>query len=124
MTIQVLCDVHIARKVVRYFDQKGCKAVHVNDILDSWYTKDADISDYANQHGFTVITKDVDFKHSHILKRQPSRLLKIDLGNISTQRLLDRLDAHYDDIVNAFQAPVCMVELGSNYLRVTLPGGD
>lgn len=40
MTFKVLCDVHIAFKVVRFFKEKGYEAIHVNDILDSYYTKD------------------------------------------------------------------------------------
>lgn len=44
MTLRVLCDVHIAYKVVRFFEEKGYESIHVNDILDGFYTKDRDIS--------------------------------------------------------------------------------
>lgn len=33
--MKVLCDVHIARKVARFFEGEGIEAIHVNDILDS-----------------------------------------------------------------------------------------
>ena len=84
MTFKVLCDVHISFKVVRFFERRGHHAVHVNDILDGYHTKDSDISNYADENGFTVMTKDADFQNSHFVKIQPSRLLKISLGNIPT----------------------------------------
>ncbi len=44
MTFRILCDVHIAYKVVRFFKNKGYEAIHVNDILDGFHTKDADFT--------------------------------------------------------------------------------
>jgi len=41
--MKILCDVHIAKKVVRFFQEQGIESVHVNDILDSWFTKDESI---------------------------------------------------------------------------------
>ncbi|HMO41250.1 MAG TPA: DUF5615 family PIN-like protein [Saprospiraceae bacterium] len=118
MTFRILCDVHIAYKVVRFFKNKGYEAIHVNDILDGFHTKDADISHYANENGFTVITKDTDFKNSHILENLPSRLLKISLGNIPTKRLIEILDANLYDIVKHFQADKCFIELGDGFMEV------
>ena len=40
--MKVLCDVHIAKKVVRFFQENEIESAHINDILDSWYTKDSD----------------------------------------------------------------------------------
>ncbi len=40
MIFRILCDVHISFKVVKFFESKGYEAVHVNTILDSYYTKD------------------------------------------------------------------------------------
>jgi predicted nuclease of predicted toxin-antitoxin system len=56
MTFKVLCDVHIAFKVAKFFERRGYEAIHVNNILEGYHTKDGAISDYANQHGFTVMT--------------------------------------------------------------------
>ena len=40
--MKILCDVHIARKVVRFFLIRGIDSVHVNDILDGDHSKDSD----------------------------------------------------------------------------------
>lgn len=118
MTFKVLCDVHITFKVVRFFESKGHDAVHVNDILDSFYTKDSEISRYADENGYTVITKDADLKNSHLLENSPSRLLKITLGNIPTKRLIEILEANLEEIVEHFQAEKCFLELGDGYMEV------
>ncbi|MCB9279926.1 MAG: DUF5615 family PIN-like protein [Lewinellaceae bacterium] len=69
--MKVLCDVHIAKKVVRFFQSRDIEAIHVNDILDSWYSKDQDIAKYADQEDYVVLSKDADFKNSHLVKGTP-----------------------------------------------------
>jgi predicted nuclease of predicted toxin-antitoxin system len=118
MKFKIICDVHIALKVVRFFEKKGYEAVHVNDILDSYYTTDAAISNYANENGFTVMTKDIDFKNSHLLLGKPNKVLHVTLGNISTNRLIELLENNLDDIVSHFQSEKCFVELGEGYIKV------
>jgi hypothetical protein len=44
MTFKVLCDVHIAFKVVRFFETHGHEAIIVNDILDCYFPKAAELS--------------------------------------------------------------------------------
>jgi hypothetical protein len=39
--MQFLCDVHISYKLVNAIESLGFKCIHVNAILDKWYTKDA-----------------------------------------------------------------------------------
>lgn len=103
MTFQVLCDVHIALKVVRFFQAKGCKTLQVNEILDGYHTADRKIADFADENAYTLVTKDADFRNSHFIKGSPEKLLKIDLGNISTPMLISilspqKLDRHTREI--------------------------
>lgn len=118
MIFKVLCDVHIAFKVVKFFEEQGYEAIHVNNILDSYYTKDTAISHYADQHGFIVVTKDIDFKDSHFLQNTPSRLLHITLGNIPTKNLIAILDRNLTEIVKHFDTEKCFIELASDYIHV------
>jgi len=41
--MKFLCDVHISYKIVNYFKSMGYEAIHVNEILDKWVTKDNEI---------------------------------------------------------------------------------
>jgi len=42
--MRVLCDVHIAFKIKRFFESKGIETFHVNQMPDNWFTKDKDIA--------------------------------------------------------------------------------
>lgn len=90
--MKFLCDVHISIKFTKYLNNKGFKSVHVNDILKGSRTKDREICRYADKYDFTVITKDSDFRDSYLVKQSPKKLIKINLGNISNERLIALFD--------------------------------
>jgi predicted nuclease of predicted toxin-antitoxin system len=90
--MKFLCDVHISYKICKFLENEGHSAIHVNSILDKWLTKDGAICEYADKNGLIVLTKDEDFRASFILKRKPKKLLRVVLGNISNQKLIDILD--------------------------------
>ena len=86
--MKFLCDVHIPYKLVHYFNKNHLEAIHINDILDKWFTSDEKISSFADSNKYVLITKDTDFKNTFLLQRKPQRLILIALGNISTSRLI------------------------------------
>ncbi len=86
--MKFLCDVHISIKLVKFLISKNYECTHVNTILDKWFTKDQEIAKYVDQHDLILITKDADFRDSHYLKNSPSKLVKINLGNISNDELI------------------------------------
>jgi predicted nuclease of predicted toxin-antitoxin system len=117
--MKILCDVHISIKIAKLFASKGIASVHVNDILDKWFTSDIKISDFADENDFTVITKDSDFKNSHFIKRSPKKLIKINLGNISTIRLLEIFESCYTLINEKFDNNLeCYFEINSDYFLI------
>ncbi len=46
--MKVLCDVHISKKVVRFFQSQNIEALHVNDILQGSISEDQAIAALAN----------------------------------------------------------------------------
>ena len=117
--MKILCDVHISLKISKLFASKGITSVHVNDILDKWFTSDIKISDFADENDFTVITKDSDFKNSHFIKKSPKKLIKINLGNISTNRLLEIFESCYTLINEKFDNNLeCYFEINSDYFLI------
>jgi predicted nuclease of predicted toxin-antitoxin system len=84
-----LCDVHISYSLSKHLVKLGHHSIHVNSILDKWNTKDFKISQFADENNFVLITKDSDFKDSHILKNTPKKLIRIELGNIPNLYLLE-----------------------------------
>lgn len=116
--MKVLCDVHISYKLVRFLKEKGIEAVHVNELPDKWYTKDSFISDYADNEGFVVITKDIDFKNSHFIQNKPLRLIRIALGNISNKDLLHIFEQYLPIFEINCTEPKCFIEIFDTYINV------
>lgn len=85
--MKFLCDVHISYKIVNYLRSLKFQAIHVNEILDRWHTKDRAICIYADTNDFIVLTKDADFKYSHLISNTPRKLVKVNLGNMPTSTL-------------------------------------
>lgn len=86
--MRFLCDVHISYKVQRFLSSQGHDAFHVNELPDKWDTDDSDICRFADQEECIVITKDADFLDFYYIRQSPKRLIKINLGNISTVELI------------------------------------
>ena len=98
--MKFLCDVHISYKIANSLKSLGFEAIHVNEILDKWNTKDKALSKYADENDLIVLTKDVDFKNSFLISSTPKKLVKINLGNISNKVLLDIISANLQAIQN------------------------
>jgi predicted nuclease of predicted toxin-antitoxin system len=97
--MRFLCDVHISIKISKTIEELGYFSKHVNQILQGYHTKDADISKYADDYNLILITKDQDFRNSYLLSKTPKKLLKINLGNISNDRLLLLIENNLEKII-------------------------
>lgn len=113
--MKFLCDVHISIRLAKHITQRGFECIHVNNILDGFFTKDSEIAQFADQNKFVLITKDRDFKNSFLLRGIPARLIKVNLGNISNDKLIGMLDQHLPQIQILHDASkLFMVELESD----------
>lgn len=74
--MKFLCDVHISYKVARHLSSLAYEAIHINDILDKWHTKDHDICEYADSKDYIILTKDRDFKDSYFIHATPKKLIR------------------------------------------------
>lgn len=111
--MKLLCDVHISYKVVRFLAGHADEAIHVNSILDKWDTADQVICAYADRHDFIVVSKDKDFKHSHLIGLSPKKLLLIALGNLSNEHLIRALNKAMKFIREENKKYAFFMELGS-----------
>lgn len=118
--MKFLCDVHISIKFVKHLNNLGFECIHVNTILDKWFTSDNAIANYSDSKDFVLITKDFDFKNSFLINKTPKKLIKINLGNISNTLLIEIFDRFASEIEmvsnnhNQF-----MIEMDMNFLKVT-----
>jgi predicted nuclease of predicted toxin-antitoxin system len=111
--MKVLCDVHLPYRLVNRLRQRGVDATHVNRILAGSGTKDAAVAAFADANDMVLITKDSDFRDSHFLAGTPSRLVRVTLGNLTNDALLDLFDKHWEALAEALRDSPCYVELGS-----------
>ena len=83
---------------------------HLHDIwTDSLHVRaiglaaadDPDVWAYAQQHGFTIVSKDGDFSARSFLYGAPPKVIWLAVGNRSTDDIERHLRAHHEEI-NAF----------------------
>jgi len=116
--MRVLCDVHIPYRLVNRLRERGIDATHVNRILDGSETKDTAIAAYVDAHDALLITKDGDFRDSHLLIGSPARVLRLTLGNGSNDDLIALVEAHWETLVAACGVGGCYLELSQAGLAV------
>lgn len=114
--MKFLCDVHISYKVVNHLISLGHEAIHVNEILNKWYTKDNEISSFADSNNLIVISKDSDFRDSYFVKGTPKKLIKINLGNISNTELIRVLSDNITSIQRLDNEISFLIEIEKNYI--------
>lgn len=61
------------------------------------------INERADRDRRVVVSKDTDFRDSHLLRHTPRRLLEVNTGNIGNADLLDLFTDHLPSIASAFE---------------------
>ena len=118
--MKFLCDVHIPIKLSKFIDENGFTSIHVNNILERWNTKDEDIMKYADENDLILISKDSDFKSSFFINKSPKKLIKINLGNISNNELLDIFKTILPQIISlSLQNSYFIFEVNKNFTTIT-----
>jgi predicted nuclease of predicted toxin-antitoxin system len=116
--MKFLLDVHISYKLGKALRNFGYEAVHVNTILDRWFTDDITIACFADKENYTLISKDSDFRNSYLIKKSPKKLIKVNLGNISNDDLIQIFHDNLEDIVKLNSLSQFMVEIDVDMIRV------
>ena len=114
--MRLLCDVHISYRIVNFLKQYTDQVLHVNNILDKWYTTDQAICEYADMHDFIVVSKDKDFKHSHLVRLSPKKLLLVSLGNLSNEQLISTLARAMGLLEKENKKSSFFIELSSEFM--------
>jgi predicted nuclease of predicted toxin-antitoxin system len=118
--MKALCDVHLPLNLVSFFNQQGLKAIHGSTILNGWRTTDKDFCKYAEDNDFVFITKDEDFRNTHFLQNTPAKLIKINLGNISNDRLISIFQKRLPSLVEFFNLKSGYAEINKDSISVLI----
>jgi predicted nuclease of predicted toxin-antitoxin system len=118
--MKFLCDVRISIKLAKHINNQGFECIHINTILDKWFTSDSTIAKFSDLNDLILITKDFDFKSSFLVHKTPKKLIKINLGNISNTQLIEMFNQFITEIetINNNHNQY-MIEIDSHFIKVT-----
>ena len=86
--MKFIVDAQLPKSLSDFLIGKGLDSIHTLDLPNKNKTKDGQIAKLANDEDRIVITKDVDFLESFIVKAEPKKLIIVKTGNISNFELL------------------------------------
>lgn len=112
-----LVDAQLPPRLARFLRTAGHGVVHTSELPDANRTTDVEVARTADADDWVVITKDRDFRASHLLQSSPRRLLVVATANIRNDELIALFDQHLDAIVTAL-SEARFVELGLDRLIV------
>lgn len=115
--MRFLVDAQLPARLARLFNDAGHDAVHTSALPNGNRSTDVEIAVLADSEDRVVVTKDRDFRDSHLLRRTPGRLLIVTTGNITNDALMGLFDRHLTAVVAALQE-ARFVEVGPDRLVV------
>ena len=100
--MRFLVDAQLPARLVSRLVELGHDAVHTSSLPDGSRTTDPQIAAIADRDGRIVVTKDADFRNSHLLTGSPTRLLVVATGNIRNDDLSSLFESRLAEIEDAF----------------------
>lgn len=97
--MKFVVDAQLPRILSDFLNRQGHDSIHTLDLPLKNKTSDAEIIHLAGKENRIIISKDVDFLNSHLLKLLPKKLIMVKTGNIPNKRLIEIFDANLDLIM-------------------------
>lgn len=97
--MRFLVDAQLPARLARFLAAEGYDSVRTTGLPAGNRTTDEEIAALADEEGRVVITKDSDFRDSHLLRGTPRRLLVVRTGNISNDDLVSLFTLNLKEIV-------------------------
>ncbi|MGI9016639.1 MAG: DUF5615 family PIN-like protein [Euzebya sp.] len=100
--MKFLVDAQLPRRLAALLNDHGYDTIHTHDLPDGNRSSDRDVSAAADDEDRVVVTKDRDFRDSHLLTGRPGRLLVVSTGNIRNRELMAIFEDHLSAILDLF----------------------
>lgn len=97
--MKFIVDAQLPKSLSNFLIKKGYDSLHTLDLPEKNKTKDTQIAKLANKEQRFVISKDVDFLKSFMIKSEPRKLIMVKTGNISNKELVRLFDENLDVII-------------------------
>lgn len=99
-----LVDQQLPKALATFLAEHGHYARHIKEYEGGTTMPDAEIAVLADSDDRFVVTKDDDFRITHVLRKPPARLLHVTCGNIATRDLLVLFDQQWSALDAALAA--------------------
>ena len=86
--MKFLIDTQLPAKRAEFLRAAGHDVVHTSQLPEGNRTTDAALAGLADKEERVVVTKDRDFRDTHLLRHSPHRLLVVATGNITIKDFL------------------------------------
>jgi len=115
--VKFLLDAQLPARLCGVLAGAGHEAIHTSALPEGNRTSDREIARVADADDRVVISKDRDFRDSHLLDGSPRRLLVVATGNIRNDQLIALVERNIGVVVAAFDRGA-LVELRTDRLIV------
>ena len=95
--MRFLVDAQLPASLARLLRDAGHDAVHTSELADGNRTTDAELCRIADGDGRVVVSKDRDFRDSHLLRRSPSAIEAALVGAALVELRADVLVIHDEE---------------------------
>jgi predicted nuclease of predicted toxin-antitoxin system len=99
-----LVDQQLPKALATFLAERGHDARHIKEYEGGTTMPDPEIAVLADSEDRFVVTKDDDFRITHLLGKPPARLLRVTCGNITTRDLLVLFDQQWPALDAALAA--------------------
>jgi predicted nuclease of predicted toxin-antitoxin system len=97
--VKFIVDAQLPKSLSDFLNQKGFDSIHTLDLPHKNKTKDGEIAKLANNQGRVVITKDIDFLESFLIKSEPRKLIMVSTGNIPNRHLIRIFEENLETLI-------------------------
>jgi len=97
--MKFIVDAQLPKSLSDLLNERGHDSIHTLELPDKNRTADSQIAALAIEEERIVISKDVDFLESFLVKSEPEKLIMIKTGNIVNRHLIKIFDDHLKIII-------------------------
>ncbi|MEW6250185.1 MAG: DUF5615 family PIN-like protein [Planctomycetota bacterium] len=95
--MKLLLDQNLPERILGALQQRFPGSTHVQ-LVNLDRASDAAAWDFAQRHGFIIVSKDSDFRHRSFLYGAPPKVVWLRVGNCPTPKILATLLANAEEI--------------------------
>ncbi|MCL4448266.1 MAG: DUF5615 family PIN-like protein [Actinobacteria bacterium] len=106
--MRFLVDAQIPTRLADFLNSEGHDALHTSHLSTENRMSDREIRIQADNEDRVVVTKDGDFRDTHLIIGSPGRLLLVLTGNISNVRLFEIFRTNLPGILRRWRRPISL----------------